>query len=112
MEENKKGLHNAAPETLDKDKHFRNQYQIVYQSFKEHPKTRLQVSVETGILRANICRYVAEMDKKGLIQVIRKGNCPYTHFTAEFLSTDKRLFRKQNVGQLNLFSSYGKGGYQ
>ena len=41
----------------DKGNEFQTQYQIVYQSFKEHPKTMLDVSLETGILRANICRY-------------------------------------------------------
>lgn len=54
----------------DKGNEFQTQYQIVYQSFKEHPKTMLDVSLETGILRANICRYVADMEDKGLIQFL------------------------------------------
>jgi hypothetical protein len=50
----------AAPEPRhDKDNHFVSQYQTFYQFFKERPKTMLQVSIETGILRANICRYIA-----------------------------------------------------
>jgi hypothetical protein len=94
-------------ETQNKDNHFVNQYQIVYQSFLERPKTMLQVFIETGILRANICRYIADMEDKGLIQVIRKGYCPYTHFMAGFYSTDKALFNKSNVQQLNLFDNGG-----
>lgn len=35
----------------DKGNEFQAQYQIVYQSFKEYPKTMLDVSLETGILR-------------------------------------------------------------
>jgi hypothetical protein len=97
----------AAIETQDKDNHFVSQYQTVYQSFKERPKTMLQVSIETGILRANICRYIAEMEEKGHIQVIRKGFCPYTHFVAGFYSTDEALFTNPNVLQLNLFG-YGR----
>jgi hypothetical protein len=97
----------AAIETQHKDNHFASQYKTVYECFKEHPKTMLQVSIETGILRANICRYIAEMEKKGQIQVIRKGFCPYTHFRAGFYSTDEVLFTKPDVSQLNLFD-YGR----
>jgi hypothetical protein len=90
-----------------KDNHFVSQYQIVYQSFKERPKTMLQVSIETGILRANICRYIADMEEKEHIQVIRKGYCPYTHCRAGFYSTDEALFTKPDVSQLNLFDLWG-----
>jgi hypothetical protein len=89
-----------------KDNYFISQYQIVYKSFKERPKTMLEVSIDTGILRANICRYIAEMEEKGQIQVVRKGYCPYTHFIAGFYSTDEALFTKSDVKQLNLFD-YG-----
>jgi len=95
----------AAPETQDKDNHFVSQYKTVYHSFMEHPKTMLMVSIETGILRANICRYVATMEEKGQIQVIRKGYCPYTHFMAGFYSTDETLFAKSHVQQLTLFDN-------
>jgi hypothetical protein len=91
-------------ELWDKDNHFASQCQTVYQSFKERPKTMLQVSIETGILRANICRYIADMEGKGRIQVIRKGYCPYTHFVAGFYSTDNTLF-KPEVKQHSLFDS-------
>ncbi|MDR1259181.1 MAG: hypothetical protein LBK65_07910 [Tannerellaceae bacterium] len=93
----------AAPENAIKDTHFDTQYQVVCQSFKERPKTMLQVSIETGILRANICRYIADMKEKGHIQVIRKGVCPYTRVVAGFYSTDESLFTKSYVQQLNLF---------
>jgi hypothetical protein len=102
---NKGGI--IRPETHNKDNHFVSQYQTVYHSFKERPKTMLQVSIETGILRANICRYIADMEEKGHIQIIRKGYCPYTHFTAGFYSTDAALFTKSNVQQLNLFDDGG-----
>lgn len=90
----------------DKDKHFETQYQIVYQSFKECPKTMLQVSLETGILRANICRYIDDMKDKGLVQEVRKGRCPYTHYVAGYYSTDPRLFVNLKVQQPTLFD-YG-----
>ena len=104
MEANTKG-DLSRPDTHNKGTHFVNQYQIVYQSFRQRPKTMLQVSIETGILRANICRYVANMEEKGLIQEVYTGLCPFTRFHAGFYSTDKALFHKQDVQQLNLFDN-------
>jgi hypothetical protein len=109
MDKRKKAASTTAnlPINKSKDTDFRTQYQKVYQSFKERPKTMLQVFIETGILRANICRYVADMENKGHIQVIRKGYCPYTHAVAGFYSTDEALFTKPIVSQLNLFDDGG-----
>jgi len=87
------------------DIHFVTQYETVYHSFKKRPQTMLEVSIATGILRANICRYVAEMQRKGQIQIIRKGLDSYTRFKAGFYSTDESLFTKSNVSQLNMFDN-------
>lgn len=87
----------------DKYREFKAQYQIVYQSFKERPKTMLDVSLETGILRANICRYVADMDDKGLIECLYKAKDKHTNFTAGHYTTDKELFNQVGNRQLKLF---------
>ena len=105
MEAKEKATITAAQKLPYEDNHFVSQYKTVYQSFKERPKTMLQVSIKTGILRANICRYIAEMEEHGYIQVIKKGCCPYTHFIAGFYSTDEALFSKPDVLQLNLFDN-------
>lgn len=89
------------PNYMGKGSDFGSQYQIVYQSFKERPKTMLDVSLETGILRANICRYVADMEDKGLIQLLYKMEDEHTRFTAGYYTTDKDLFRKEDSQQLN-----------
>jgi len=102
---NEKGSKAPNPETQDKDTHFVSQYKTVYQSFMERPKTMLMVCIDTGIMRENICRYVATMEEQGLIQIIKKGYCPYTHYVAGFYSTDKDLFTKSNVQQLNIFDN-------
>lgn len=87
----------------DKGNEFRAQNQIVYQSFKEHPKTMFDVSLETGILRANICRYVADMEDKGLIQLLYKTMDEHTRSTAGYYTTDKELFHPVDNQQLKLF---------
>ena len=61
-------------------------------SFLEYPKTMLMVSIETGILRANLCRYVAKMRKHNHIEVVRKGICPISKHRAGFYTTNPEMF--------------------
>ena len=75
-----------------KDKHFQGQTQRVFTAFLRHPKTMLMVSIETGILRANICRYVAEWGKENRICIVRKGICPISKHRAGFYTTNPDLF--------------------
>jgi len=79
---------------LDKVKntHFQAQLKRVFQAFTAESKTMLMVSFETGILRANICRYVSKWRQQGRIQVVRFGLCPITKFRAGFYTTNKALF--------------------
>lgn len=63
-----------------------------FQAFYSQPKTMLMVSVETGIERANICRYVAELEKQDRIYIVRKGICPITKHRAGFYTTNPELF--------------------
>ena len=75
-----------------KDKHFQGQMQRVFTAFLRHPKTMLMVSIETDILRANICRYVAEWGKENRICIVRKGICPISKHRAGFYTTNPDLF--------------------
>ena len=75
-----------------KDKHFQGQTQRVFTAFLRRPKTMLMVSIETGILRANICRYVAEWGKENRICIVRKGICPISKHRAGFYTTNPELF--------------------
>ena len=75
-----------------KDKHFQGQTQRVFTAFLRHPKTMLAVSIETDILRANLCRYVAEWEKENRICIVRKGICPISKHRAGFYTTNPDLF--------------------
>ena len=81
--------------SLHKDTHNLPQLQTLRLSFSVRPKTMLEVSQETGILRANICRYVGKMRKRDQIAVVRHGLCPITKFRAGFYTTDPALFGKE-----------------
>lgn len=71
-----------------KNKNFEPQRKTIFAAFYRQPKTMLMVSIETGILRANICRFIAELEKQGRIKLVRKGICPITKHRAGFYTTN------------------------
>ena len=74
----------------DKDKDFAGQFQVVYESFYS-PKTMAMVEHEAGIMRPNICRYVASLKKDGKIRLIKTDTCPITKCKAGFYQTDRAI---------------------
>lgn len=85
----------------NENKPFLNQKKIVFKEFFKKPSTMLEVSFRTGILRANICRYVAEWRKTQTIAVNKKALCSITKTKAKYLTTNPELFPKSN--QIKLF---------
>ena len=81
-------LHNRQ----SKDKHFEVQMKRVFAAFKRKPSTMLMVSFETGILRANICRYVAKWQKSNSIHLLKQGLCKVSKHRAKYYTTDTNLF--------------------
>lgn len=86
-------------ENRDKDSHFETQMKRVFAAFKRKPSTMLMVSIETGILRANICRYVAEWRKSKSIRVQKQGLCKVSKHRAGYYTADRNLFTQTS----NLF---------
>jgi hypothetical protein len=86
---------------MAKDNHFIAQMDKVFKAFQEQPATMLMVSIKTGILRANICRYVAYWEKQGLIAEVEKDLCKISKFPAGYYTTDKKMFQESN--QVKLF---------
>jgi len=72
-----------------KDKHFSQQKKRVFNAFSRHPKTMKMVSVETGIDRANICRFCAEFREAKQLRFIGYGLCKITKHRAGYLLTTK-----------------------
>ena len=60
---------------------FNRQYQTVFDSFSEFPKTMMMVSVETNIMRSNITRYISVMKRQGTIKLVKKDVCPITRMS-------------------------------
>ena len=73
-----------------------NQLQRVYSTLFARPMTMYEVALITGIERANVCRYVAELRKCNNIAVVRLGICPITrHDRVQFLTTNPALFPQE-----------------
>ena len=70
-----------------KDNHFEAQKETVYAAFNQS-KMMLQISVEKGILRANICRYVCQLEDENKISLLYKGICPISKHKAGFYGYD------------------------
>lgn len=90
---------NTAPQKRQvQDKHFQAQMQKVFKAFSEQPKTMLMVSVETKVLRVNICRYVSQWQRENSIAIVRKGICPISKHRAGF-SVNPELFNSKSDAQ-------------
>lgn len=63
-----------------KDKHFEVQMKRVFAAFKRKPSIMLMVSMETGISRVNICRYVAKWQKSNGIHLLKQGLCKVSKY--------------------------------
>ena len=74
-----------------KDTHSSTQKKQVFAAFYKHPKTMLMVSIETNILRANICRYVSEFRNNDSIRFIKVGICPISKHRAGYFSTNMAI---------------------
>ena len=76
-----------------KDTHFQTQMQRVFAALYKQPKTMLMVSVETGIMRSNITRYIAKWRKQDCIKIVKLGICPLSKSKGvQFLTTNPELF--------------------
>lgn len=84
-----------------KDSKRKVQTKKTFEAFGKEPKTMLQVAKLTGILRGNICRYVAHFRKHGKIVEVKTGACPVSHHSAMFYSTDPKYFPDET--ELDLF---------
>ena len=85
------------------DNHFKNQFLTVFKGFLRQPYTMKELSVATGIDRANICRYCRLMRKAGTIAIVKRTYCSITKHLANKYTTNPDLFPTNQ--QLALFDA-------
>lgn len=72
------------------------QLQVTEILIGEVPKTMLQISVESNILRANICRYISRLRKENRVILVNTGICPISKYRAGFFSSEP-FYLESNV---------------
>lgn len=104
----REGMPESTPQIAYKGRAYPSQIQAVVDSFHDGVKTMMEVSKETCIYRANICRYVRILKKTGLIFLVSKNRCRITNHLAGFYTTNKSLVNTPVQGtQLELFGREG-----
>ena len=73
-------------------------------NFKEalavEPMTTAMASVKLGIMRCNLTRYVAELESRNEITIVKTDKCEITGHTAAYYSTDPKYFEPETQGSL------------
>ena len=85
----------------NEDNHFQTQFKKTFDAFFKEPQTMKELSISTGIDRANVCRYCREMRKTGTIAVVKKVYCRITKHLANRYTTNPEQF--PTLSQLKLF---------
>ena len=67
---------------------FLDQLQRVQSEFFRQPQTMKQLSIRTGIDRANVCWYCRTLRKSANIWVYKRDICPITKHPAFFWTTN------------------------
>jgi len=85
-----------------KDNSHTTQLITIFQYLKNHIATASMVSESTGVKQKNICRYKADLQKRGQLWEVEKKTCKVTGFKAWYLTTNPQ--HATNISkQLNLF---------
>lgn len=83
-----------------KDTDYQGQTERVFAVFAVKPSTMLMVSKETGIERANICRFISLWQKQNRVWLLRFNLCQISKHKAGYYTTDPTLFPSKQ--QINL----------
>ncbi|WP_305952758.1 hypothetical protein [Emticicia oligotrophica] len=78
---------------------------IFYEFFLTHITSVYDFEKQTGISRADGCRYKAKFEKLGLLQIVHLGVCPISgEKNVQMITTNNQWFKKFVEQQTNLFS--------
>ena len=92
METNQFNSLNNSGELHGEDNHFTTQYLLTYNSFFQQPQSMKELSVTSGIDRANLCRYVRTMRLLKAIAVYKRSHCSITKRLVNKYTTNPDLF--------------------
>lgn len=82
---------------------YKTQIQKVYNAFYENPKTMKEVDIETGVMRANICRYCSTLVDQNRLFIVGKRRCNITKYPNVTIYTSNPNLAPKHPSQLSLF---------
>ena len=90
--------------SASKDNNKKPDEVVFYEFFLTHITSVYDFEKQTGISRADGCRYKNKYEDLGLLQIIRLGICPVKGAKdVQMVTTNKNWFKKQIPTQLNMF---------
>lgn len=93
----------------DRDKYKQTELKKVKDYLFKNTATMKAVTVNTGIIRENVCRRIADLRKVGQVCKIKIGRCPITgHRKVGFYTSNPTLFVVTPL--LDLFGKGGENG--
>ena len=81
-----------------KERPFQGKIGAVLRAFEERPKSRLMVSIETGINTGAVCYHVDKLKKVGLLFFVKLDKCEVSGYEdVQFFTSDKSLVPTLNT---------------
>lgn len=77
------------------------------EALREAPATSMMLSVKTGILRANLTRYLAKLEDQGMIVMTFEKPCKVTGYKAKYYSANPDHLPKESTPDLFPVNSWG-----
>lgn len=85
----------------------KSQKKRTLEALKRKPATSMMLSVELGILRANLTRYLREFEQQGKVVVLKEDACKKTGHKAKYYSARPEHFPKERTPDLFPTKSWG-----
>lgn len=85
------------------------QIQRTFEELKKEPATTMMLAKKTGILRANLTRYIAALEKRNKVTVVTQAPCEITGHVAKYYSSNSKYFRPKV--QSEMFTQKHQGAF-
>jgi hypothetical protein len=68
------------------------QKRLLWDALQGRPKTRMELAVETGIMRSSICAIIYTWLNEGRVYITGRAPCPITKHKAQMLTANRKKY--------------------
>jgi len=68
------------------------QKKLLWAALQGRPKTRMELAVETGIMRSSVCPVIDTWLNENRLYVVGRGQCPITGHKADMITANRQIF--------------------